>query len=592
MPKAPPKPKKGAAAARPAGKVTPPVDPSGAGPTLYGTPVGAGKDQGELVRRSNMWRDNYNPMRLLTIQRLLVLFEYAERGAFAEVQLLIRKARKRFPVLRGFIEKLLSSIEELNWDVKVMENLPQGANEAMAEKQRQFLRSRYDLLDNFNGTLGQLALAEIHGYTVLQKHRYTDGPNDGAVRELYWIEPWCWARDGYYGDFYYNEISRFGVGLGSCNGTLGEDNRIGSENLPRENFVIREEENPLYEIALIAFVNWLMGRKDWAAFTEIFGLLNAVVIMPPNIGNGKEDEYTRAAEKVANGVSGALPHGSDVKFPTQGGRSAMPPMKGFCDAQMEDFVMAATGGELTMISKPTGIGKGASEEHDRAWQKIAAMKARRINEVLQADFDMVELEAQFPGEPVCVYFELAAKDEENVGEVADTVIKLEGVGYETDTAEISERTGFKLTRQAAVADIMGGEPAAPGQTGGAMGTAQKPDLAEKAAARIDKGEFNSSVRNRRRAATLMILNSHSADVEDFSAAVSADVAPVLQRLQAITEIKDDALFEAKLKEFYTEFPQLQSDILKDPKSDRAMLPIITKALLAALKNKTTVQITP
>jgi len=529
---------------------------------------GGGKDQGELVRRSNMWRDNYNPMRLLTIQRLLILFEYAERGAFAEVQLLIRKARKRFPVLKGFIEKLLSSIQELNWDVKVMENLPAGITPEMAEAQRKYLRSRYDLLDNFNDSLGQLALAEIHGYMVLQKHRYDGGPNDGAIRELYWIEPWCLARDGYYGDFYYNEISRFGVGLGSCQATLGENNRIGSDALPREDFVIRTEDSPLYEIALIAFVNWLMGRKDWAAFTEIFGLLNAIVIMPPDIAPGKEDSYQSAAEKVASGISGALPHGSDVKFPTTAARSAQPPMKGFCDAQNEDVVLAATGGELTMISRPTGIGKGASEEHDAAWQKIAAMKARRINEVLQHDFDTPEIKAQFPNQPICVYFELAALDEEDVNEVADMVVKLEGVGYETDESEISERTGYKLKRTEATADMMG-------------------NPAQMADEKIDKSSFNSSVRNRRLAARMRILNSQASDVQDFADAVSSDVAPVLARLQAIAEIKDDAVFESKLKEFYKDWPQLQADILKDPKGDRALLPLITKALLAGLKSKPT-----
>ena len=40
-----------------------------------------------------------------------------------------------------------------------------------------------------------------------------------------------------------------------------------------------------------------------------------------------------------------------------------------------------------MISKPTGIGKGASGEHDDAWTKIAVTKARRINQTLQRDFD-------------------------------------------------------------------------------------------------------------------------------------------------------------------------------------------------------------
>jgi phage gp29-like protein len=439
----PPMPKTHPRAAR-ATKFIPPIEPTGAGTTVWGL-TGIGRPLGEIVRRSNFWRDNYNPLRLLTIQRLMILFEYAERGAFAEIQLLIRKARKRYPILKGFIEKMLSSIEELHWDVKVLQNLPAGATPEMAEAQRKWLRQRYDLLQKFSDALGQLALADLHGYTILQKHRYQDGPNDGAVKELYWIEPWCWCRDGYYGDFYYNEISRFGVGLGSCQPTLGENNRIGSETLPRENFVIRECESPIYEIALIAFVNWMMGRKDWAAFTEIFGLPNGVVIMPQDIARGKEQEYQTAAEKVADGVSGALPYGSDIKFPTASVRGDAP-MEKFCDAQDKDVVLAGTGGELTMISRPTGIGKGASEEHDAAWQKIAALKARRINEILQRDFDAVELAAQFPGQPVCVYFELATQDSDDVREITETVVALDSIGMQADVQEVSERTGLKLQK--------------------------------------------------------------------------------------------------------------------------------------------------
>jgi len=431
----------------------------------FGSPAanpGDGSTPEELVRRSNFWRDNYNPMRGLTIARLLALFEQAERGAQAEVQLLLRKAEKRFPVLKGFVEKLLSSIEELEGKVRIKEQLPEGATKAMAEQQRQFLQKRYDLLKNFKTSIAQLALADLRGYAVLQKHRYQDGVNDGAVEELYWIEPWCWCRDGFYGDFYYNENSYFGIGLGTCLSTLGEANRIGSVALPRGEFVIRESESPLYEIALIALVNWLMGRKDYSAFTEIFGLPNSVVIMPANIPPGKEAEYANAAERVARGTSGSLPAGSDVKFPSAAVRAESSPFTSFCEVQEKDVVLAGTGGELTMLSRPTGIGKGASEEHDSAWQKIAVNKAVRINEVLQRDFDAPELAAEFPGQPVCVYFALDIKDSVDVGALLDNVVKAESVGLQTDAGEISARTGLKLTRVGVPQAPTTGNPAAPG----------------------------------------------------------------------------------------------------------------------------------
>ncbi len=404
---------------------------------------GSGVTVEELVRRSNYWRDNYNPLRGLTVARLVALMEAAERGAFAEIQLVLRKAEKRFPVLKGFIEKMLSSVEQLDGLVRLKEPLPAGGTPELAARQRRFLQARYDLLKNFKTSLAQIALADVRGYAVLQKHRYRDGVQDGAVEELYWLEPWCWARDGFYGDFYYNENSWLGVGLGSCAATLGEACRVGGDALPRADFVIRESESPLYEIALNAYVNWLMSRKDYAAFTEIFGLPNSVVIMPPSLAPGKEKEFEAVAAQVARGASGALPNGADVKFPATKVRGDSPYDR-FCEAQERDVVLAGTGGQLTMLALPTGIGKGASEEHDAAWQKIAVTKAMRINEVLQRDFDGPELAAEFPGEPVCVEFALGIKDQEDVGGFLDNVIKGVGIGLTPDLAEVNERSGIRF----------------------------------------------------------------------------------------------------------------------------------------------------
>jgi phage gp29-like protein len=521
---------------------------------------GTGKTDAQMVRKSNLWRDNYNPLRGLVMSRLITIFEAAERGAYAELQLTLRKAEKRYPVLKGFVERLLCSVEELGWDVKVLKTLPPGATPEMAEKQRAFLKQRYDLIGNLNEAIGQIALAEVRGYSVLQKHRFEGGENDGAVSELYWLEPWCWSRDGYYGDFYYNEISRFGVGLGACVATFGEKNRLGSEQLPREDFIVREVESPLYEIALIAFVNWLMGRKDWAAFVEIFGLAKGVVIMPPNIAVGKEQDYQTAAEKVSDGVSGALPAGADIKFPTAGVRGESPFEK-YCEAQNQDVVMAATSGLLSMLTASGGgLNRGPNQEHQDIWVKIARMKGKRVNETLNKDFDVPELAAEFPGQQVCVYFNIPTEDNEDIGELADTVVKFEGVNLQTDVKEISDRAGMKLTRVT---------PAAPPALGD--------DPAAKADDKLDKGDLNAAVKNR----TFNI--QHSTSNAEFIQAVAADLQPFRDRLEAILEITDPALRRQKLEALLADMDTLKADITADPASARALEKINGQALLAGAK---------
>lgn len=418
-------------------------------PQTRGAP-GRGRTPAELVRASNRWRDTYNPLRGLVISKVVALLEQAERGDFAELQLTCRKIEKRYPVVRGLIARRLSALEKLDWDVKVMDPLPDGVSEAQAEEHRKFLRARYDLIENLTDAFGDLERAEFRGYAILQKHFYQDGPNDGAVRELHWLPQETWVRDGQYGDWYYNRDSQFGIGLDSARSAFGEENRIGSEQLPREAFVIRECEMALYEIYLIAFVNWAMGRKDWAAFTEIFGIPASIVIMPPNIPSDKEDEYLSAANSVAEGSSGALPNGSDAKFPSASVRGEAP-FKSFSDAQDADVVLAGTGGRLAMLTADKGgLGDGPAEEHADAFDDIAQASARKISQTLQRDFDRVELSAQFPGQPICVYFELAAPDQEDVDKLVERVVKLESTGLETDAQEVSEKVGLKLTRRVAI----------------------------------------------------------------------------------------------------------------------------------------------
>lgn len=522
------------------------------------TAFGTGKTDAQMVRKSNLWRDNYNPLRGLVMSRLIFIFEAAERGAYAELQLLLRKTEKRYPILKGFVERLLSSVEELDWDVKVLKVLPPGATPDMAEKQRAHLRSRYDLVKNINEAIGQIVMADIRGYAVLQKHRYEGGENDGAVEELYWLEPWVWARDGYYGDFYYNENSSLGVGLGSCVGLFGEKNRLGSFELPREDFIVREVESPLYEIALIAFVNWLMGRKDWAAFVEIFGLAKGVVIMPPNIAVGKEQDYQVAAEKVSDGVSGALPAGSDIKFPTAGVRGESPFEK-YCNAQNEDVVMAATSGLLTMLThggggSGGGLNKGPGKEHNDVWEKIARMKGKRVNETLRKDFDSIELAAAFPGQPVCVQFMLAVQDDEDVNEVADTVVKFEGIGLQTDAKEISERSGYKLTRVALPSPPPGNTPAA------------------KEDASLVKQD--TKIQNR---------TGTGISVDDFSAAIAADLKSLRDRVEAIQGISDPDLRAAKIQSLLHDWDQLVADISADPESARVLEQINSQSLVKGIE---------
>jgi len=517
--------------------VSPQKGKAGKAPTLRGN------SPAQIVRSANRWRDQYNPLRGLLISRVVTMLEAGERGEYAELQWLYRFIEKRFPVLRSLIVRWNGAIGKLDWDIKIMSELPEGATEAMAEKQQQFLRSRYELISNLSEAVRFLVKAEFRGFSILQKHRHEGGKHDGAVCELHWLPQWNFVRDGQFGAWYWNEQAQQ-----TSFQALGEENRIDPAD-----FLIREVEMPVNEIAVIAFVNCTMAKKDWVAFVEMFGLPGCVIEMPQNIPPGKEDEYRDAAEDVAESASGAIPAGAKAHFPAAQIRGNSP-FKEFLDAEKEDVVLAGTGGKLTMLSAPTGIGSGASDAHQDVFDDLAEGMAQEISEIFQKQFDATELAAEFPDQPVCVYFELAAPDQEDITAVRENVVALEAAGYETDAKEVSEKIGLQVVRKAAAAPLP--------WPGSPMNTPPIPPA-------------KPPIRNRNTPGEL-------APEQQLALARTADMQPIITRVQRILLINDPELRREKLAAFRAELPQLLMDINADPAQAKVLQARITLALQAGL----------
>jgi hypothetical protein len=120
---------------------------------------------------------------------------------------------------------------------------------------------------------------------------------------------------------------------------------------------------------------------------------------------------------------------------------------------------ALTGGLLTMLSMPTGIGAGASQEHRNALNAIIAEDAGDISELFQEAIDKPLLEAEGllkPGERPLAWFELSIRKEADPNAAADLLGKVKTAGYTVDESQASEITGLKLTKDAAAPKPMGG----------------------------------------------------------------------------------------------------------------------------------------
>jgi phage gp29-like protein len=490
----------------------------------------------ERVAGLNRWREQYNPLRGLTMPLAVGWLEQYQRGWMADLQWAYNFIEQTDADLLALVERRTSAVLALDWDIRITEEERTGFDQALANAQAAFLRSAYERVDNLYEAIEHLAMATFRGYAHLEKHAGANG-----IEHLEVLDQWNVIRDGLYGDWKYNPEAK------SCDfQALPAENLI----LP-ENWLIRMVKRPVDRIGLMKFIRSNLSQKDWDVFIEIYGLPAAVIIGPPNIPPGKEEEYQTSAANVAEGVSGYLPNGADVKFATEA--RGMQPFREHLRYWQEQLILAGTGGLLTMLAQ-SGSGTLAGGAHEDTFDLIARSEARKISEVFQTHLDQPLLEAQFPGKPRLAYFSLASAETIDTGAVVDQALKLKQAGYEIDPAELSERTGYSLTKIAAPIP----NPSLPGEQGQTG---------------VPSNE-TSPLANR-----LAIPGDNPAALDQLARTAADDLGPVVDRLERILRIEDPEIFKNKLAALKSELPALLKDINADPASARTLDIILRTAFL-------------
>jgi phage gp29-like protein len=449
------------------------------------------------------WRDQFNPLRGLTIKRAVTLLEQSQRGIMAEYQWTCRLMERRFAELSALISRRVSALMEMDWEIKTVtpeEGDPEAdAKVKLADAQAARLREAYEGISNLYEGMEALAMATFRGYGFCEK---IVNP-DGDIVELRPVACWNLVKDGTAPRWKYNP---------EANNCLFES--ILGDELPLSRFVWREIERPLNELALVLFLRANNANKNWDAFLEIYGVPGGVVILPSGVPPEKETEYQEAAKEIALGGSGSLPSGSDYK--ANDGPRGTNPFSDYLKHVSEMLVLAGTGGKLSMLNDATGIGGSQGDVHADAFRQIAAADARDISEIFQRQIDTPILDAEFAGQERLAYFELNFREEVKAGEVVETVSKLALAGLLADAEEIGEKVGLKLTRQA---EARVQSSLATGKDAGSSATqdARPPELKEEKSPVANRAEGMKTVPSLEAA-----LDAIFADIADKTEAAMAE----------------------------------------------------------------------
>jgi len=385
-----------------------------------------------LYRKSEMaaWAETVNPLRGLSVERASRIYDNARMGSYAELQWLYNEIEQVDPILLTVAERRATAQVETDWTVrKVDAARARGYSEALATEQQAYLTLAYAEADRANmaSAIEALAAAFFRGFAHV---RPLYGSAGKALAGFELLDGWNFCRDIPTGRWYWNP---------DASSTFG-----GSANLqpiPRGELVSIVRPRHIDYPALEIYIRRSLGDKKYGLFLERYGVPPVVIVMPPDTDPEREDTYMQAAQGVAEGGSGAVPHGSSVHYASEA-RGA-DPFTAFLERQQQLIVLMATGGLLTSLTGATGIGQGATEAHEATWRTIIRRDCRLIATAFNRVINKALLEAEFPGRPHLAYFDFSDPPP-TAKEVFKTAAAARESGYRIRQADLEEQSGYSL----------------------------------------------------------------------------------------------------------------------------------------------------
>jgi hypothetical protein len=200
----------------------------------------------------------------------------------------------------------------------------------------------------------------------------------------------------------------------------------------------------------------------------------------------------------------------------------------------KEIVMAITSGALTMLAE-SGSGTLAGGAHSDTFMRVARALARRVTECFQRQFDAFILGRAFPGQPALAYFEILTNEEIDTGEIIKDLVRLKQAGFDTDAAQVEEKTSYKVTRALPTA------PAVPAL----------PNRAAKEAKEADEPTAPNDPTD----------DLLSASLDELLTGMQQDFRPVAERLQSLLMDADtEADLKAGLELLIEDLPKLAAQV--------------------------------
>ena len=395
------------------------------------SPMTAADLMSEDAKQAAAWIETVNPLRGMTAQRMQNLYDASRNGDTVHLQWLYNEIEKVDPTLLICAQRRRGALASLDWTIKTRsEKRVRGFDAKLAEEQSAALEAAFGDAEmaNFNDAVEHLAGAFFRGFAHVLPVWSADGL---SIKRFETLDQWNFCRDIQTGTWYWNPEANAYTDYSSC------------RPIPDGEVVAMVAPYHIDYPAMTIYLRSAVGEKGWAKFVERFGIPPCILTLPSDIPNDQIGEWRRAAEKVAEGGSGAMPNGTGVNFCD--GARGINPFKDFIHNQRELVVLMSTGGMLTSLTE-AGSGTLAGNAHADTWAEIRRMDSAKIGSVINRDLAGRILDRAFPGKPHLAYFAFATEAVPSPGEVFEDAGKARTAGYLVDRAQLEEMTGYKLEK--------------------------------------------------------------------------------------------------------------------------------------------------
>lgn len=376
---------------------------------------------------ASAWLERTNPLAGLSVRAAQRIYDAARGGDYSRIQYLYSEIERENPVLMTCVDRRASALSCLGWKVSTQRD---GAE---ADEQKAALEERLAGAEGMDEALEHLALAFFRGFAHVRP--LWNGPGSLAGFDL--LNGWNFARDPATKQWFWNPRAEYcdpshpGPGLVPVpEGELVTVSRV------------REIDRPAMALCLRDAV----GARDWGRFLERYGIPFVVFTAPPAAGDDTMPRFAEAAEKIADGLSTAVPAGSTVSFAGEA-RNA-DPFTPFETQIHKLIVLMSTGGTLTSLAE-SGAGTLAGNAQMEVWNEIVKRDGVAIGAAIDRAVCRPLLRGirDFAGRPPLVKFELGGDRQLDPGEIFDIAAKARAAGYRVAKDELEKATGYTLEEE-------------------------------------------------------------------------------------------------------------------------------------------------